>query len=113
MFKTYAIILSVIAVIAITAPCYGWNQYDAPEPETKTTDGYVVSTHIAEAIIVIKVIDNMDFFVPLDAKITNDVYDISLSDINKGDYVQIEYFIDRAAGKRVVRRLTVEYKKNP
>lgn len=108
MYRIRTMVLAVIFVSLAAGICYC--QDDTAEPETMTTDGYVTSTDVRNSTISIKTVNAGVYFVALDTKIKRDVYDIELPDINKGDYVQIEYYEDKT-GARIARRITVEYEK--
>ncbi|MDD5422369.1 MAG: hypothetical protein WC592_07750 [Candidatus Omnitrophota bacterium] len=108
MIKNIAVVLTVMMCAAAATPCYC--QDEAEGRELMTVEGYVTTVDDRGSQIKIRGIKNTGFSIDKNATITaEDASDIKLSDINKGDYVAIEYY-DEPSGSSVVTSIAVQYK---
>ena len=108
--KIIAVLILVLGAV-ITAPCYC--DYQDSDSELRVFDGKVVDVNIGESLLTVKGITEIVFPISNDTKMIRDIYDIKLSDIDKGDYVTVEYY-RRGDTSRVpldVIKVTVGYKK--
>ena len=99
-----AIIMGI--VIFFTALAYCDDYYDSPP--LKTIDGRVLSVDTLSSKITISSINNITFYVPANAVLKQDVFDIRLSDIKAGDYVTVDYR-DDGSGRRDAQQIIKHY----
>lgn len=107
MIKNIAAILAIMICAAVVTPCYC--QDEAKGRELKTIEGYVTMVDDHKSQIKIRGIKNTVFSVDKDATITEDANDIKLSDIDKGDYIAVEYY-DEPSGSAVATSIEIQYK---
>lgn len=107
MNKTLVLAVAALCLVFSSA-AYSWE--DAfTDPRLKTTEGKVSDVDVQTSRITISSVDVMVFSVPTNVRVVQDIYDIKLSDIRKGDYVTIDYLED-TPGKREAQVITVHYR---
>lgn len=99
-----AIVLAV--AIFFTAVAYCDDYYEGPP--LKTIDGRVSSVDTLSSKITIDAVNMITFYVPTNAVIKQDVFDIRLSDLKAGDYVTVAYR-DDSSGRHSAESITKHY----
>lgn len=107
MNRIAVLALAVFLSVLVTGDCRA--QDDPDGPELMTIDGKVVKVDAARSTITIKFANELTFSVPPNTPITEDVYNIRLSDIEPGDDVTVEHYMG-PSGDLIATRVTVENK---
>ena len=88
--KTTIVLLFITLVVAIACvPCY--SEYQEATDDDRTFEGKVMAVNVAQSTLTVN--DTVDIVFPIsaDTKLTQDINDIKLSDIEVGDYVSVSY----------------------
>lgn len=103
------LVLAVTAFyLAFGATAYCWEDAFNEDPRIKTIEGHVSDVDVKASRITIMSVDSMTFYVPVSARVMQDIYDMKLSDVKAGDYVTIDYH-DDPPGKLEAQTITVHY----
>ena len=101
-----AAVLVISAAAAMPLHCYG----DVSDEDMRTIEGTVTSVDLSASTIQVQEVNSYTFSVPPDAKLTSDIYDIKLSDINTGSYIKVSFYTDNS-GKRIATEIFIDYNK--
>lgn len=103
-----ALVSAVIALFVVSGGmAHCWEDYPSG-PEITTIDGKVSEVDLQRSRITIQGVNKLTFYVPVSARIVQDIYDMKLSGIKVGDYVTVDYY-DDPPGKHQARTITVHY----
>ena len=110
MNKIIVIIFIMLSLSAIMImPSYSDDQ--CSDEDLRVFEGTVVNVDVGKSMLTVNGTTQIDFPISLDTTLKKDIYDIKLSDINKGDYVTVQY-CRQGSDSRVplkVINVTVEY----
>ncbi len=107
--KNIAVFIVVLFGFLAVAPAYC--QDEERDDNLMVFDGKVVSVDVDKWLVTVEGTDTIVFPISRDTKLQKDVFDIKLSDIKTGDYVNVGYYKDGSGSLKCVS-LTVEYGKS-
>lgn len=107
--KNIAIWITVLSILCMTGAAQGQSDKDVGDPNSRVFEGKVTAVDTGAATVTIDGGVITTFRILSDTKLTKDSYDIRLSDVSVGDYVNVEYTKEEDGGSRVFR-LTILYK---
>jgi len=105
------IALSIVICLAATCGIAFFCGSVSGEDGVMVFEGKVVSVDRGKSVLTVAGTSTMSFPIKGDTEIRKDIYDIELSDIAVGDYVNVEYSADKTGGIEV-SAITVEYGKS-
>jgi hypothetical protein len=98
--------LVISLFMAVTCYC----EDDLGDEDMRVFDGKVVA--VGNSSLTVKGVVEINFPISLDTKFKKDIYDIKLSNVNVGDYVNVEYYRTGSASRvplRVTKVTVVKY----
>ena len=101
-------VLFIVALLIILAVLPSYCRDDDQPDDVMVFDGKVVSVDIGRSLVTVEGTGTMAFPVSKDTRLQKDVFDIKISDINTGDYVNVGYYTAKGGELKCVS-LTVEY----
>ena len=107
-------IIAVMALLLISSAmtmtvCWSDDQYS--DEDLRVFEGRVVNADIGNSTLTVSGAVQMVFPITSDTALKKDIYDIKLSDINKNDYVTVQYYRNGSESRSPskVIAVTVEY----
>ncbi len=104
---TFFIVVLFVFLAVAPACC----QYEEKDDNLLVFDGKVVSVDVGKSLVTVTGTDTIVFPVSRDTRLQKDVFDIKISDIQTGDYVNVGYYKDAEGALKCVS-ITVEYDKS-
>ncbi len=108
------LILTLILIISVCGAGLSLAQYGdqgsavCEDANLRTFDGTVLSVDVVGSSLTVKGIQQRKFIISSGTKLTKNIFDIKLSDVNAGDYVTIGY-CDNPDGSVKTLRVDVAY----